>query len=98
MTNLAAQKMYSTINFMYFITNYQYGFIHQVWQGTLADHLQSKFLNLCERYGRSDFALVSFFYELGRDNQIKLLDWVDENYVGFRELKELKETIEPSKN
>lgn len=75
----------NTKNFMYFISNYPHGFIQQIWSGSsLANHLESKFLGFCSRYGRSDLAFLLWFYELDGGNQDILLEWVDTNYKSLR--------------
>jgi hypothetical protein len=75
----------NTINFMYFISNYPQGFIKTIFSGYMANHLESKFLGFCNRYGRSDLAFLSWFYELDGTNQRKLLEWVNANYKAFRD-------------
>jgi hypothetical protein len=77
----------NTINFMYFISNYSQNFIFKIWSGHIANHFQSKFTNLCERYQRSDLAFLHWFYELSTDNQNILLNWVNQNYCASQSLK-----------
>jgi hypothetical protein len=65
----------STINFMYWLMNYNYGFIAEVWSDEpwLASHLNEKFK------GRT---ILNWFFELDTDNKRKLVNWVNENYSG----------------
>jgi hypothetical protein len=77
----------NTINFMYFMSNFPYRFIHEVWSGTIADHLESKFINACNLYNKSNFGFLYWFYELDYDNQTTLLNWVNANYKSYSHLK-----------
>lgn len=88
--NLETEKRNSTINFMYFISNYPDRFIYKIWQGSMADHLHGKFSNYCERRGRSDAGFLAWFYDLDHRNQKLLLQWVNANYVSFKEYKALQ--------
>lgn len=85
--NTASINHDQTINFMYFISNYSHNFIHEVWAGSIADHLKNKFDSLCSRYQRSDFAFLKWFYELDYSNQTTLLNWINSNYKAFSHLK-----------
>lgn len=76
----------NTINFMYFISNYPHEFILKVWEGSLGEHLNTKFIMYCNKYERSDLALLKWFYELDFENQTILLSWVNENYKAFKQL------------
>jgi hypothetical protein len=76
----------NTINFVYFMHNYPHGFIFQVWSGSLAEHFNNKFNNLCERHKKSNTAFLHFFTELDTDNQNILLTWVNANYKAFSQL------------
>lgn len=76
-----------TINFLYFMSNFPHNFIYEVWTGSIADHFQSKFLGLCNRFERSDIAFLRWFYELDTDHQRTLLNWVNSNYKSHSHLK-----------
>ena len=78
----------NTINFMYFMSNYRQGFIFDVWKddSRLATHLNNKFTVFCYESESSASAFVKWFYDLDRDNQCKLLEWVNENYKSFSNL------------
>lgn len=73
----------ATLNFVYFTMNFKYDFIEEVWDGSIARHLRDKFDKLYQK--RSNF--MDWFCELDRDNQRKLLEWVENNYTAFNHLK-----------
>ena len=61
--------------------NYPQGFIHQVWQGNIANHLYTKFNQNYIKYGASG-VMPNFYVNLDRENQQMLVDWILENYKG----------------
>lgn len=75
------------INLMYFFTNFPSNFIQKCWEDEpiIIDHLKTKFNSFCEQYG-SNVGIHKLFYELDRDNQLKLIDWINENYTSFSDL------------
>jgi len=87
MSNKTHPNHDNTINLVYFMSNFPYKFIHEIWSGTIADHLESKFINMCNLYGKSNFGFLYWFYELDNDNQNILLTWVNDNYKAFSHLK-----------
>lgn len=74
----------ATLNFLYFTMNFKYNFIEEVWSGSIASHLRSKFTQLYEKRGN----FMDWFCELDRDNQEILLRWVEENYLAFKSFKD----------
>ncbi len=92
-----------TLNFIYFISNFPYGFIKSVWDFdlSLANHFQTKFNAKSENGFVSESGFLSWFYELSSDHQMTLINWVNKNYdgVGNRvynnssEIKAAKETL-----
>jgi hypothetical protein len=61
--------------------NYPDGFIYKVWNGHIADHLQSKFNSLYRTYtARAVFQ--TFYTNLDAENQKQLVNWILENYKG----------------
>lgn len=81
-----SKKFDSTLNFIYFTTNFPMDFIEQCWekQGkTLILHLRNKMKTTDGGYFGSYISAGNFmdwFFELSRPNQIQLLEWIDENY------------------
>jgi len=71
----------SVINVMYFGRNYSSNFISKVWTGHLASHFQEKFNS---KSGKNAF--YEFFFELSRENQEKLINWINANYTAFSDL------------
>lgn len=61
--------------------NYPQGFIYKVWDGDLANHLQSKFNGHYSTYG-SRAVFQMFYANLSQGNQDKLVAWILENYKG----------------
>lgn len=81
-------KANAIINFAYFTANFTYGFIDQCWKDEphLIDHLKTKFISKSQdgiAINCGDF--IHFFFELDRGNQVKLANWIDENYKGIYE-------------
>ena len=79
---------HSIINFVYFTANFNYTFIDECWKDEpfLIDHLKGKFISksgdgVCVNCG--DF--IHWFFELDRDNQLKLSNWINDNYKGIIE-------------
>lgn len=68
-----------TRNFVMFALNYPHRFIHSVWTGRMADHLQSKF-DMYYNYVGSSGVMVKFFCELDTQNQQKLTDFINDYY------------------
>lgn len=66
----------STLNFIYFCSNYSHDFIDKAFNSDLANHLKSKFTG----------DITKFMRELSFDNQVILLKWIEENYSykGFK--------------
>lgn len=73
--------------FAFYNYNFEYNFIKKVWgEGPLADHLQSKFNALYERYGAMG-CLLAFYAELDSSNKVKLLQYIVENYNDEQKLR-----------
>jgi hypothetical protein len=68
----------SNINFIYFCFNYKHDFVLDCFKDepVLAAHLNSKF----------NGDVLRFTSLLSRDNQYKLLAYIDVNYLAFKEL------------
>lgn len=63
-------------NYIYFTSNYPHDFIEKCFgTGTMGVHLKSKF----------NGDVNKFFRELDNENQVKLLDWIYQNYNGIGE-------------
>ena len=78
--NTDTKSIESTLNFIYFCSNFPHDFIDKAFNSHLADHLKSKFAG----------DITKFMRELSFDNQSILLQWIEENYnyKGFkRDLK-----------
>jgi hypothetical protein len=66
---------------MMFGFNYSHNFISEVWNGSLAIHLQSKFDNCYKKYG--SIGVFSMFYtQLDNENREQLVNWILANYKG----------------
>lgn len=68
----------SNINLVYFGYNYKRDFILECWKDepVMANHLNSKF----------NGDVFRFLSILSRDNQYKLLTYIDANYLSFKDL------------
>jgi len=78
-------KEKSIVNFAYFTANFPPKFIESCWIGNqlLIDHLNGKLRSSDGQYiSVADF--MKFFFELSRDHQIKLVNWIENNYNGVR--------------
>lgn len=84
---MVTTKTNAVINFNYFCFNYPSDFIMKVWSNDmlLQKHLTSKFVK-CHDSSGARGAMLKFFTELDQDNQRMLVDWVNENYLGFSDL------------
>lgn len=74
------------INLLYFLTNFPHDFIKECWadsQKIQSDHFQTK---LNESKGN----VFNLFFELSKNNQEKLLKYVDKKYCAFPDFKEIK--------
>lgn len=67
--------------FAKFCYNYPHNFISKVWEGWIADHLQSKFNGFYADHG-SRGVMVAFYNSLDVENMKQLEDWILENYEG----------------
>ena len=64
----------------FYCYNFEYNFIKKVWGDTmLAEHFQSKFNALYEKYGAMG-VMPAFYAELDSTNKVKLLEYILENY------------------
>ena len=64
-----------------FSFNYPHNFISLVWDGSMSNHLQSKFNGFYSDHG-SKAVFNAFYMSLDRGNQKTLLNWIDANYNG----------------
>jgi hypothetical protein len=62
--------------------NFEYKFVLKVWAGSMAQHLQSKFSNLCERKANTQSAFMYFYTELDDTNKEILVNYILKNYKG----------------
>lgn len=78
----------STINFIYFIANFPPNFINKIWadDSKMRDHLNEKFNSIVTDTAQNLGKFMLWFYDLDQKNQIKLLEWVDENYLASNKL------------
>lgn len=77
---------HSIINFAYFTANFSNDFIIICWKDEpyLVDHLTNKFLSFANDSGCITCGgFIRFFFELDRENQIKLANWITDNYKGI---------------
>ncbi len=72
--NTESKSIQSTLNFIYFCSNYPYDFIEKAFNSHLANHLKSKFTG----------DMTKFMRELSFDNQVILLQWIEDNYNGLK--------------
>lgn len=77
------------INFAYFTANFPRNFIEDCWEDEpyLIDHITSKFRGQSEGQVVYSGGFIKFFLDLDRENQTKLANWINENYVSFNNLK-----------
>ena len=68
----------ATLNFLYFSKNFPYLWEERCFEGNT---------HLIKKYQEMGKEPMEFIFELGRENQNKLLQWVEDNYLGFTELK-----------
>ena len=73
---------------MFFIYNFPYNFIEQIWAGDegLINHLKGKFnyaYNSKGAYG----CIPAFYGELDMNNRKKMMQWVMDNYNDEQKLK-----------
>ena len=75
----------SILNFCYFTANFPPKFIEECWgkDHWLVDHLKSKLNSQSNSAFVDKGGFMNFFMDLDRENQIKLMDWIDENYLAF---------------
>ena len=75
-------KTDAMINFAYFTANFTYNFINECWKDDpIMEHIMEKFVStagdgVCVSCG--DF--LRFFFGLDKENQTKLVNWIDANY------------------
>ena len=68
----------ATLNFLYFSMNYPHGWEKKCFKGN--DHIIDKYDDL-------QMPPMRFIFELSRNYQIQMLDWVQNNYSAFEDLK-----------
>jgi hypothetical protein len=73
---------YSIINFAYFTANFTPNFIAKCWADDehLINHLETKFMSEAKNGFMSIQGFMNFFFNLDRENQTKLVLWINENY------------------
>jgi hypothetical protein len=63
--------------------NFEHEFVLKVWgEGSMGQHLKSKFLNLCERKSNTQSAFMYFYTELDGTNQELLVNYILLTYRG----------------
>lgn len=74
-----------TIKFMYFIMNYSQVQLNEMFDCTSAPaHLRNKFQGyIVPGKVNGSEALFKLFYELSRDNQLAIIEYVNTNYTGI---------------
>lgn len=72
---------------MYFMANWQPNFIKKCWADdpNLADHFEKKF-NYYYDYYKAEGCFLIFYLNLSGGNQVKLLNWILENYTDEQKL------------
>jgi len=72
------------INFVFFTANFPgLGFIDEVWPGYMADHFRVKLFGIAEQKAKGHITvdvMMSFFFSLSLDNQVKMVEWIENNY------------------
>jgi len=84
--------------FYYFSMNYPHNFIEKCWADnpSLAQHLRSKFNGLYDTH-KSYGVMNAFYGELSMNNQIKLMEWVMDNFNDEQKLRFDTETQKEEK-
>jgi hypothetical protein len=79
MTNEALE---SVLKFAYFTANFTPKFIEDCWKDNphLIEHISSKFLSKANGSFIDMGGFMKFFFDLDRENMIKLINWIDEHY------------------
>ena len=74
----------SVKKFAYFTANFTHDFIKECWKDDklLSNHLYKKFLAKSKNGFISSGSFMSWFFDLDKENQYKLIDWIDKNYKG----------------
>ena len=72
----------SIINFAYFTANFSSNFISECWKNDmlLINHLEAKLVSKVKDGYISIESFMKFFFDLDRENQNKLANWINENY------------------
>ena len=75
----------SIINFAYFTANFPHNFIEKCWENDsyLINHLHDKLITKAENGMISCGSFIRWFFELDRENQIQLTEWINTNYKGI---------------
>lgn len=66
------------LNFVYFSTNFPYNWESQCFKDD--QHIINK-------YRESEMVPARFILELDRANQLKMIDWISNNYLAFENFK-----------
>lgn len=75
----------STINFLYFLYNYNILELKLAFDSTgLGNHFFDKFQGLVKRKGSGTYALLETIMEMSDDNKQKVIEWVENNYKAFK--------------
>ena len=77
----------TVINWNYFCLNFSSDFIRKCWIGDerMIKHLKERFNEIYER--RGTLLMPLFFTQLDAKNQVKLVKWVNDNYLSWPDLK-----------
>ena len=61
--------------------NYPSGFIAEIWEGSMANHMQAKFSAIYHKHG-SNAVMFVLYTELSQDHQNRLVQYIIDNYKG----------------
>lgn len=75
----------AVINWQYFMYNHKHDWIKECFPSN--EHIHTKYKHYCEKYGNSTDGMFHFFMELDTENQKKMVEYVNTNYVSFQKFK-----------
>lgn len=87
MTENAKISITAMNRLLYFQANWDDGFIKECWADNpdLAEHFQNKFNGYYDYY-KAEGCFLVFYLSLSKPNQVKLLNWILENYTDEQKL------------
>ena len=71
-------KHRTILNFAYFNTNHHYKWEEKCFKGDT---------HIINKYRNSDMTPARFMLELDRENQLKMINWIQENYLAFHDFE-----------